>query len=660
MGQFERIFQLKATSFRLIALFVLSYAFISLLLSVTVTAGIFFFSPKQANPHYFGYFLLIFTASMFFVFGMVYSKYHALKVGVPSVMEMLGAVRVHGLQHNELLRRFHQVAEEVALAANLKTPKTYLINSMDINALAVASSEEDVGIAVTEGAITRLSREELRALVGHEMSHILHKDCLLNFKLVIWLYGLQCVYLYGRDLFHSITDIYPFRLDRLCLGYAPEFQKGKSAGSLSIGYFPLFFISMIVLWIGSMGAIIARLLKSAISRKREFLADAESVRLTRSDAIVDVLKKIAFLEVDDESLAMRSESVYHEFSHFYLTDYQDLETPGRFDTHPPIIARIRAIDPEFELPTDAELIAMNRYYYHDFSEESDELVSAHGRYANTKLHGRKRSRGFDALLGKPIEYDRLQGGVIAVYQLFLSDQRLIVKAQLEYLKGALPATLFDELSQTLDEVMALSAFDKAVLLIKSVDPIRELHEADREAFDAKLKVLRRLNRRHSRLSVAMACYLDEMLHRIDVDRHEDGLVFELNEKTLFDEKSAVLFFFEMLLGSGKPHTFSTRFLMELAESLSLENHPATPLESPNQEALKTFSEMISFFSTLNLANRNQLSTWFDEIYRHEVATSETRALIYLISLTAKLTLPMALRLKNEPDQKPVSRLNFMS
>lgn len=213
-------------------------------------------------------------------------------------------------------QRLLNVVTEMAIASGLPVPAVYILrNERGINAFAAGNSPSDAVIGVTDGAMRHLTRDELQGVIAHEFSHILNGDMRLNIKLIAAISGILAISEVGYTILRMRT-------------------RGKGAGQLK-----LFGLALLV--IGSCGALFARIIQSAISRQREYLADAAAVQFTRNPAgIGGALKKIAMLQNGSIILSPAASEVSHMFfSKGFSSFLSDL-----FSTHPPIEKRIKAIE----------------------------------------------------------------------------------------------------------------------------------------------------------------------------------------------------------------------------------------------------------------------------------------------------------------------------
>ncbi|GAA5096567.1 hypothetical protein GCM10023338_07120 [Wohlfahrtiimonas larvae] len=410
-----------------------------------------------------------------FMLLMVWTKFMEMREGVDYVMQKLGAIEINQFNQNPIVARYMQVVIEMSIAAGIVSPRLFILPSYDINAFAIAKGQKDTAIAVTEGAISRLTRSELQALVGHEISHILHQDPVLNFKLIGWLYGLQSIYLYGYTMFsfftrHFLGDF--DRVNRFCLGYS---MRTIGAGSREFGdgngLFPIFLmmimspvivLSLMIMCVGAVGAIFARSVKALISRQREYLADAESVRFVRGHYIVQVLEKIALLEGDEEQYNTTSmDATHQEFSHFYIQNYQ--EKTSIFDTHPPILKRIRKIQPTYRFPSGKMVNILDQKFV-DKSESTDEiLVSALHDYAKSRINNVSHNIVIELGLDKNSEHVFMQ--LAKSYATFITTHNLEIRQQqLDYLYSVLSSHLFNFVNREAEHLRKMSDFQRLQLL----------------------------------------------------------------------------------------------------------------------------------------------------------------------------------------------------
>ncbi len=259
-------------------------------------------------------------------------KIASLSGGGHTVAELMGGRLLHPQTSDLDERKILNVVEEMAIAAGTPVPPVYLLeNEEGINAFAAGHSPNDAVIGVTRGCVRTLSRDELQGVIGHEFSHILNGDMKLNLRLMGVLFGILLIGLSGYILLRS-TSGYGVRVS----------NRDDDRGGRNV--LPLIGLALYV--IGYVGVFFANLIKAAVSRQREFLADASAVQFTRnSDGIAGALKKIGALEAGSAIREPRAAEASHMFFGNAGTAGQLF---GLLETHPPLVERIRRLDPSFD------------------------------------------------------------------------------------------------------------------------------------------------------------------------------------------------------------------------------------------------------------------------------------------------------------------------
>ena len=228
---------------------------------------------------------------------------------------------------NPRYRRLRNVVEEIAIASGVPVPEIYVLEQESaINAFAAGYTPANAAIAVTRGSLEKLNRDELQGVIAHEFSHILNGDMRISIRLMGLVFGLLVVHIVGREVLNMVG-------------------RGGGTGSRKGGN-PVAAIAIVALGlmiIGSIGVFMGRLIKAAVSRSRESLADASAVQFTRqTKGIAGALKKIAGID-EGSKLQQNAEEV----SHMLFGDGIGLSS--LFATHPPIEKRIKALEPTFNL-----------------------------------------------------------------------------------------------------------------------------------------------------------------------------------------------------------------------------------------------------------------------------------------------------------------------
>ncbi|MCW5550079.1 MAG: M48 family metallopeptidase [Opitutaceae bacterium] len=256
-------------------------------------------------------------------------KWTQLRSGGAAVAEMVGGRRVAPDTTDLAERRLLNVVEEMAIASGVPVPAVFILDQEPgINAFAAGLTTSDAVVAVTKGALEKLTRDELQGVVAHEFSHILNGDMGLNVKLSAIVFGILFLGLIGRGLLYSLAR--------------GRVRGGKDKGG---GIAVLVVIGLALLIVGYVGYFFGRLIQAAVSRQREFLADAAAVQFTRNpDGIAGVLKKIGGYTIGSRMIGSRA----GEIGHFYFAQGFRSQFGGAWATHPPLPVRIRAIEPQWD------------------------------------------------------------------------------------------------------------------------------------------------------------------------------------------------------------------------------------------------------------------------------------------------------------------------
>lgn len=320
MNFFERQAAARKTSSRLILLFALAVLGIVAAVDAVVLIALAGREEVGAGERLAA---LIFTSVVtvgIIGLGSMY-RIASLRGGGETIASELGGVPVPEQTRDPQLRRLRNVVEEIAIASGVPMPKLYVLeHEPGINAFAAGYAPSDAAIAVTRGALERLNRDELQGVIAHEFSHVLNGDMRLNIRLMGVLFGILVLAVIGRKI----------------LEHSRFGGRDKNAA-------PMLIAALAAMAIGYVGLFFGRLIKAGVSRSREMLADASAVQFTRQTAgLAGALKKIAGTS---EGATLEHRGQAEEISHMLFGDGVGLS--GMFATHPPLMARIQALEPGF-------------------------------------------------------------------------------------------------------------------------------------------------------------------------------------------------------------------------------------------------------------------------------------------------------------------------
>jgi Zn-dependent protease with chaperone function len=310
MNFFEHQDRARQNTQQLIWLYILS---IGLMIGAIYIATLFLLRMAPRVWWHGELFLAVFCVTTIAIALASTYKIFCLRAGGRVIAQELGGRLLISERANDKERQLLNIVEEMAIASGISVPEVYLLDAeMGINAFAAGFTPNDAVIGVTRGTLQHLNRDELQGVIGHEFSHILNGDMRLNLRLMGLLHGILFIYFTGRILwdFH---------------GSSRE-DKGL----------PLWAFGLLLMLIGGIGFFCGTLIKAAVSRQREFLADASAVQFTRNpDGIAGAFEKLQ--RMDSRIITPGAEAASHMFFGNALSPsfWEDM-----LATHPPLGERI--------------------------------------------------------------------------------------------------------------------------------------------------------------------------------------------------------------------------------------------------------------------------------------------------------------------------------
>ncbi|MBU6399700.1 MAG: M48 family metalloprotease [Verrucomicrobia bacterium] len=416
-------------------------------------------------------------------------KIQELAQGGSVVGAMLGGRPLTSPASDPDEQKLRNVVEEMAVASGTPVPEIYVLDEeRGINAFAAGHSPSDLVVGVTRGALKTLSREELQGVVAHEFSHILNGDTRLNMRLMGLSFGILCIAVLGRWLLQLTFNLrWENDDEEVRLGGLARGPRGLVVAGLGIG----------LLGIGSIGVFCSRLIKSAISRQREFLADAAAVQMTRNPlGLAGALKKIGGSPRHGRLLSAQAETASHLFFGNGLADpwWRWLAT------HPPLADRIRVLDPTFDgsfpavaLPeplrvgpatkAEAPLVPKRLGQLHP-----DQFIAAVGLPSAGHLDHAATLR---LALPEPVRLAAGQppGAVALIYALLLDADPEQRAAQLKLLDDGSDPAVQTELEGLVEPVMGLGVEARLPLLDLAMPALRRLSAQQHAGFMQRVQAL---------------------------------------------------------------------------------------------------------------------------------------------------------------------------
>jgi Zn-dependent protease with chaperone function len=479
-------------------------AVVAMIIAIYITA-LLIFSGVQSHRHYYNeeqpqfalwnpqLFLGVALGTLAVILIGSSYKTMALASGGSAVSEMMGARLVSPNTNDPDERKLLNVVEEMAIASGVPVPQVYVMDDEDgINAFAAGHKPGDATITVTRGCMKILSRDELQGVVGHEFSHILNGDMRLNLRLMGIIFGILCLAIIGRVLLQT---------------------RGGGRGR---GQNPLPLLGLVLLLIGYIGVFFGRLIQAAVSRQREFLADASSVQFTRNpEGITGALKKIGGL---GETGSRLGHAHAEELSHMFFGNGVSEPFIGLLETHPPLAERIRVFDPNF----DGKFPSV-RY---DGRDQPPEEISESKRQPMPNLFGTMvggailasgdaekppviRSRSVMPNLGNPTPLHLKYAGqlrdslpetikatarepldaVALIYAMLLSSDPTLRNTQLAELAKRVPQPIYEKTTALFPDVSKAAAHTHLPVINLALGALRHLNAGQFEQFSQTLQWL---------------------------------------------------------------------------------------------------------------------------------------------------------------------------
>lgn len=301
------------------SMYVTIFIILTLSIAVCVEYAMRYFAAESYDPPFpiLGFVFLAIT------FSVALFQYSMFKThGGSYVALSVGGRLVNRNTNNFKEKQLLNVVEEMAVAASLPIPPVFIIPANSINAFAAGITPDNAAIAITKGSLDILSREELQGVVAHEFGHVHNGDMKISMRLAAMVMGFFFVLYIAMRL----------------LQFSPR-DSDKKGGN------PIILAALLLFVAGTLTWICGSILKAAVSREREYLADASAVQFTRNpEGIANALRKIEKHEVND----MPPKGM--AYSHLYFDDNISLST--LFATHPPLRKRIAALENREYIPEE--------------------------------------------------------------------------------------------------------------------------------------------------------------------------------------------------------------------------------------------------------------------------------------------------------------------
>ncbi len=425
------------------------------------------------------------------LFGSLY-KIATLSGGGARVAEMMDSKLLISGTGDIREQRLLNVVEEMAIASGTPVPPVYVMEEAGINAFAAGYSPSDAVIGVTRGAINTLGREQLQGIIAHEFSHILHGDMRINIRLIGVLHGILILGIIGYHLMRSGS-------------YS---RRSKDSGGIVI-------LGLGLLIVGYTGTFFGNLIKAAVSRQREYLADASAVQYTRNpNGIAGALMQIA----THHERSFLNHPGGNEISHALFEEAQAHSLlGGLYATHPPLEDRIAAILPNWDGTYDVAAVIPEGEQLADAAGSESRSDRDRQRAAATLTAGAILGEQLVRAAGNPgLDHLGVAEKIIArippawiaaardpsgaravVYLLVLQESDPVRRRQLNLLEHSADSGVFAEVSRLLDSGQSVSAEQRLPLVEICLASLRQLSAAQyrlfRQNFDEMIRIDNKIN-----------------------------------------------------------------------------------------------------------------------------------------------------------------------
>lgn len=454
------------------------------------------------------------------------SRWLALRQGGAAVAESLGGHPIDHATTDLDEQRLLNIVEEMAIASGIPAPPVYILEESSLNAFAAGRSMNDAVIGVTRGAVEAFSRDEMQGVIAHEFAHIVNEDVRLNLRLIVVIAGLLAVSMVGKHVL--------FGVGRASL-YGGMARGGRSKNDKGGGQIVILLVALALLIIGYIGVLCSRLIKAAISRQREFLADASATQFTRNpDGLAGALAKIR------SGTASIEHPRAEEASHMFFGDALGTSWAS-LSTHPPLEARIERLSPEYldytpeaRRPASTEEAAPSdkpEPFLPGFEGVEDALGGGMAA-AITGLVGTATADhlqyGKQVIEHLPKELRRAAheslGAVALAYSLVLDPKDAHREKQVAILQGDVAPATLEEVHRLTPQVHALDRWLRLPLAELLVPTLRQLSEAQFQEF---AHTLRDLMLHDDEVSIFEFAMLKMVLHQVEEShgsptRHRGG------------------------------------------------------------------------------------------------------------------------------------------
>lgn len=517
-------------------------------------------------------------------------RWSELRSGGHVIAESVGARLVPPTTNDPDERRLVNVVEEMAIASAIPAPSVYVLDEeRGVNAFAAGVSRNDVSIVVTSGMLKRLSREQLQGVIAHEFSHVFNGDMRLSLIAISLSYGFVAIAALGRVI---------------CSSRSSEDDSRRRNGIIHI-----FVIGLILIVLGMLGTFIAKILCAALSRQREYLADAYAVEFTRNpQGIAGALKVIGSTPSRGRIISERMA----EFHHMCIVDGLGTRL---LTTHPPLESRIKRLEPSWngEYPQFDEIppgVMAAKKGVREYSarvrglEVTQSGVSAMATLSvgdATQFQGWSADETLRKIADARAILDSIDSKLLdslhnvfdaraAVLAMLLSRNQGVREAQCRGIESVLGPTITSSISMLRSTVASLSEEQRLPALLIAVGTLGQMSHAQYMEFTAALTEVRNLN---PHMDLFKLCVWHSTVSRLRAKfakRRSPAQYYGLMK--LAEECSVV---YSALLVAGEVRD-STQLLERMAQQVRVRGLRVLPAEEITAQRISSAFEKLSLAS----------------------------------------------------------------
>jgi len=514
-------------------------------------------------------------------------------------------------------RKLINIVEEMSIASGTPMPDIFILdNEGGINAFAAGSDINDAAIAVTRGGIQQLSRDELQGVVAHEFSHILSGDMRLNIRLIGPLFGLLVIAFLGRLFLYSGSGR----------------TRGKNQGNLVL-------VGLAIMVVGYIGVFFGRLIQAAISRQREYLADASAVQFTRNpEGIGNALRRLGYGTKGSRINHAHSEDTAHMFFAKALG--------SSLATHPPLPKRIKAVMPNWDgsfLPPKESKPHQQEEPKNSSAESSGSTnvmtataaIAAIGALGEDNLReGIEQRIRIRRMIGDtPLDQDHEARAIFAA--LLLANENEARKTQLIIIHDEVSPAFSEIIEKRFQELSSLSASDRFALIELCSPGLRKMDDKECESFGA---LLQKLADEDGTITLREALVL-EVFHQLfapEGSRKKNTQSLEKNAAKLSQPISQLLFLVASLDVESSDE-ISNAFRDAVSKQYLLSGTVSPPEKTPSINDLR---EILGQLNRASFGIRKQLLAAAADIVLRDRETSDREwTFLRLVSLSLGVPMP---------------------